>query len=98
MSLTLPTFSVPCIEDPNTNIVLWESGAIIEYLIETYDKEGKVSSSKSPEKFQEKQYLMYQMSGQGPYFGQAAWFANYHHEKIPSAIERYQKEIRRVIG
>lgn len=27
-------FSVPAIEDPNTGIVLWESGAIIEYLID----------------------------------------------------------------
>ena len=36
------------------------------------------------------------MSGQGPYFGQAVWFLKYHHEKLPSAIERYQNEIKRV--
>jgi glutathione S-transferase len=35
--------------------------------------------------------------GQGPYFGQAAWFARFHAEKIPSAIERYVGEIERVI-
>ena len=39
---------------------------------------------------------MFQMSGQGPYFGQAAWFNNYNPEKVPSAIERYGKEIERV--
>lgn len=33
-----------------------------------------------------------------PYFGQAGWFMYYHEEKIPSAIERYQKEILRVFG
>lgn len=33
-----------------------------------------------------------------PYFGQAIWFKVYHHEKVPSAIERYQKETVRVIG
>ena len=33
-----------------------------------------------------------------PYFGQAAWFQNYHQEKIPSAIERYNNEIKRVFG
>lgn len=36
--------------------------------------------------------------GNRPYFGQAAWFLNYHPEKLPSAIERYQKEILRVFG
>ena len=31
-----------------------------------------------------------------PYFGQAFWFLKYHSEKLPSAIERYQKETQRV--
>ena len=30
--------------------------------------------------------------------GQAAWFSKFHHEKLPSAIERYQKETMRVVG
>lgn len=33
-----------------------------------------------------------------PYFGQAAWFQKFHSEKIPSAIERYDNEIKRVFG
>ena len=33
-----------------------------------------------------------------PYFGQWSWFQNRHSEKIPSAIERYSNEIRRVFG
>lgn len=40
--------------------------------------------------------LHFQMSGQGPYFGQLAWFKNYHPEKIQSAVDRYTKEIKRV--
>jgi glutathione S-transferase len=36
--------------------------------------------------------------GQGPYFGQATWFARFHQEKIPSAIDRYVNEMLRVIG
>lgn len=36
--------------------------------------------------------------GQGPYFGQATWFARFHPEKIPSAIDRYVNEITRVTG
>ena len=91
-----PNGRVPAIEDPNTGITLWESAAIIQYLIETYDKEGKISYSKAPEKFYQNQWLAFQISGQGPYFGQAAWFGKFHPEKLPSAHERYTKEIERV--
>ncbi|KUL84017.1 hypothetical protein ZTR_07147 [Talaromyces verruculosus] len=35
---------------------------------------------------------------EGPYFGQATWFARFHPEKIQSAIDRYVDEILRVIG
>ena len=73
-----------------------QSGAIIEYLIDTYDKEHNLSFSSSPEKYLAKQFLFYQVSGQGPYFGQAAWFIHFHHEKLPSAVERYQNEAKRV--
>lgn len=94
-----PNGRVPAIEDPNTGITLWESGAIVEYLVETYDKQKSISfSSGSQEYFQAKQWLHFQMSGQGPYFGQAIWFTYYHSEKIASAQERYVKEIRRVSG
>jgi glutathione S-transferase len=33
-----------------------------------------------------------------PYFGQLAWFNLFHPEKVPSAVDRYQKEILRVFG
>ena len=33
-----------------------------------------------------------------PYYGQAAWFIVFHSEKVPSAIERYQNEVKRVLG
>ncbi|KAJ5183127.1 Glutathione transferase [Penicillium capsulatum] len=94
-----PNGRVPAIQDPNTDITLWESGAIVEYLVETYDKQKTISfASGSKEYFQAKQWLHYQMSGQGPYFGQAVWFTKFHPEKITSAQERYYKEIRRVSG
>ncbi|KAJ9606045.1 glutathione S- transferase, nitrogen catabolite repression regulator [Cladophialophora chaetospira] len=93
-----PNGRLPAIEDPNTGVKLWESGAIIQYLIETYDKEGRLTYTSSPEKYELNQWLMFQMSGQGPYFGQAAWFSHFHPEKIPSAIDRYKKEITRVVS
>lgn len=94
-----PNGRVPAIEDPNTGITLWESGAIIEYLVDTYDKENKISFANGSKDFYlAKQWLHFQMSGQGPYFGQAVWFTRYHPEKLQSAIDRYTKEFHRVTG
>ena len=75
-----------------------ESNAILTYLVDKYDPEHKISASNDADKYHQLQYLFFQSSGQGPYFGQAAWFANWHPEKLPSAIERYKKEILRVFG
>ncbi|KAJ5992853.1 hypothetical protein N7451_008577 [Penicillium sp. IBT 35674x] len=94
-----PNGRIPAIEDPNTGITLWESGAILEYLVETYDKNHKISfAAGSQDYFIAKQWLHFQMSGQGPYFGQAVWFTRYHPEKVQSAKDRYVNEIRRVTG
>jgi GST-like protein len=42
------------------------------------------------------QWLMFQMSGVGPMMGQANVFFRYAPEKIPYAIDRYQREVRRL--
>ena len=52
---------VPAIEDPNTGITLWESGAIIEYLQETYDKNNTLNYTTTPEKYLVKQWLHFQV-------------------------------------
>ncbi|KAJ5199448.1 hypothetical protein N7491_011348 [Penicillium cf. griseofulvum] len=94
-----PNGRVPAIEDPNTDITLWESGAIVEYLVETYDKQNTISfAAGSKDYYLAKQWLHFQMSGQGPYFGQAVWFSRHHSEKVQSVIDRYLNEIRRVSG
>ncbi|OBT61721.1 hypothetical protein VE03_09203 [Pseudogymnoascus sp. 23342-1-I1] len=38
-----PNVRVPAIEDPNTALTLWESGAIIEHLVDAYDKKRVIS-------------------------------------------------------
>lgn len=94
-----PNGRVPAIYDPNSGITLWESGAIMEYITERYDSKHQMSFPPgSNEAYHAKQWLFYQMSGQGPYYGQASWFLNFHPEKLPSAIERYIAEINRVSG
>lgn len=52
---------VPAIEDPNTGITLWESGAIVEYLQETYDEKNALTYTSLPEKFLVKQWLHFQV-------------------------------------
>jgi Glutathione S-transferase, N-terminal domain len=71
-----PNGRVPCIEDPNTGMIIWESVAINEYLVQTYDLEEKLWFSKGPEYFFMKQWLCFQMSGQGPYYGQGLYCAS----------------------
>ncbi|XEU99338.1 hypothetical protein FSHL1_004625 [Fusarium sambucinum] len=91
-----PNGRVPAINDPNNNIVLWESGAIMEYLVETYDIDKRLSGTNPSSKWEIKQYLHFQMSGQGPYYGQAMWFHKCPQD-IPIAKQRYAGEILRVI-
>ncbi|KAK0623681.1 glutathione S-transferase Ure2-like protein [Immersiella caudata] len=92
-----PNGRLPALHDPNTNLTIWESGAIALYLIQTYDPHHKISfPPNSPESHLATQYLFFQVSGQGPYYGQAAWFKSFHHEALPSAVERYVKEVNRV--
>jgi len=67
-----PNGRVPAITDPNHDITLFETGAIVAYLIETYDKELRLTYDSVPEKYHLQQWSFFQASGQGPYFGQAA--------------------------
>ncbi|KAJ5808508.1 hypothetical protein N7474_009777 [Penicillium riverlandense] len=96
-----PNGRLPSIYDPNTDLTIWESGAIIEYLIERYDTTEPRKLSFPPlsaEAQLARSFLYLQVSGQGPYYGQAYWFKKAHPEKLPSAIERYVNEAKRVTG
>ncbi|OSX60520.1 hypothetical protein POSPLADRAFT_1040621 [Postia placenta MAD-698-R-SB12] len=94
-----PNGRIPALIDHHNNdFVVWESNAIILYLTEKYDTAHRISASTLEDKTIELQWLFFQASGQGPYFGQATWFTFAHPEKVPSAVERYQKETARVIG
>ncbi|KAL2284138.1 hypothetical protein FJTKL_09120 [Diaporthe vaccinii] len=93
-----PNGRTPVIVDPNNDdFTLWESGAIIEYLVETYDAPGTLHLEDSKSRWLLRQYLHFQMSGQGPYYGQAVWFYK-QTEDIPTAKTRYIEQIVRVFG
>jgi GST-like protein len=76
-------------------ISIFESGAILLYLAE---KTGKFLPSDLRERVGVLQWLFWQMGGLGPMAGQNHHFSHYAPEKIPYAIERYQKETNRLYG
>jgi len=74
---------------------LFESGAILMYLAE---KTGKFMSAEMRARYDVIKWLMFQMGGIGPVFGQAHHFLRSAPEKIPYAIERFKQEVARLYG
>jgi glutathione S-transferase len=89
-----PNGRIPAIIDhDNGDFPVFESGAILIYLAE---KTGKLMPRDEKGRSRVIQWLMFQMGGIGPMMGQANVFFRYAPEKIPYAIERYQRECRRL--
>ncbi len=88
-----PNSKIPAIVDQDTGITVFESGAILIYLAE---KTGKLLPTATKERFQVLSWLMLQMGSVGPMLGQLNHFKRFAPEKIPYAIERYQKETLRL--
>ena len=74
-------------------VSLFESGAMLVYLAE---KTGKFLSTEPLSRYTSLQWLMWQMGGIGPMFGQSNHFSYYAQEKIQYAIDRYNNECRRL--
>lgn len=75
--------------------VLWESGAILWHLAE---QAGRFIPADVRGRATCHQWLMFQMSGVGPMFGQNAHFVFYAKDKHPYALERYGNEVTRILG
>lgn len=93
-----PNHRIPAIVDPDgpdgRPFNLFESGAILIYLAE---KAGSDLIPQDPAtRYAALQWLMFQMGGVGPMFGQYNHFANYAAEKLPYAIDRYTNEVARL--
>lgn len=96
-----PNNKIPAIIDPNgpdgAPVGLFESGAILIYLAE---KSGQFIGNSASEKAQVLQWLMFQMGGVGPMFGQLGFFAKFAGAEIedPRPRERYINEAKRLLG
>lgn len=91
-----PNGRIPTIVDrDNDDFAVFESGAIMIYLAE---KAGRLLPTDVNGRSRVLQWLMFQMAGVGPMMGQANVFYRYAPERIPYAIERYQREVKRLLG
>ena len=93
-----PNHRIPAIVDPDgpggKPLTLFESAAIMIYLSEKTG--GKLIPKDPVGRYKCLEWMMFQMGGVGPMFGQYNHFANYAVEKMPYAIERYTNEVARL--
>ena len=94
-----PNSKIPAIVDSDgpdgQPIALFESGAILVYLA---GRVGKFLPASERGKFEALQWLMFQMGGVGPMFGQTHHFLRFAPEPLPYAIKRYSGETARLYG
>ena len=94
-----PNSKIPALVDSDgpdgKPINLFESGAILIYLS---GKTGKFMPKSVRGKYEALQWLMFQMGGVGPMFGQTHHFMRAAPEKIEYSIKRYHNETRRLYG
>ena len=96
-----PNNKIPAIIDPDgpdgAPIGLFESGAILIYLA---DKTGKLIGNTATERYKVIQWLMFQMGGVGPMFGQLGFFYKFAGAKMedPTARDRYINEAKRLLN
>jgi GST-like protein len=89
-----PNGRIPAIVDRDAgDFPVFESGAILVWLAE---KCGRFLPTESRPRSVAMQWLFFQVGGVGPMQGQANVFYRYAEEKIPFAIQRYQREVRRL--
>ncbi len=95
-----PNNKVPTIVDHDGRgttrpFTVFESGAILIYLAE---KTGRLLPQALDRRSEVLQWLMWQMGGLGPMFGQAQHFHRYAPERVAYGIERFTREGRRLLG
>jgi GST-like protein len=89
-----PNNKIPAIVDRELDVSIFESGAILVYLAE---KTGRLLPTEVVPRAKVLEWLMFQMSGIGPMFGQVGHFMQSAPEQIPYAIDRFASESARLM-
>ncbi|KAF9692854.1 hypothetical protein EKO04_009312 [Ascochyta lentis] len=94
---------VPALEDPNTGVVSWESGAILNYVRRQYDTDGTKLGPRSADggkpsaqdivDFEKWEYFL--LTTLGPMTGQTNWYRHYNPTKNEDALKRYVEQTDR---
>lgn len=91
---------VPALEDPNTGVVAWESGACMNYIRRAYDKQNVLGPKGDSEQdivdLEKWEYFL--LTTLGPMMGQVNWFRHYHSSKNEDALQRYVEQTERCFG
>jgi len=90
-----PNNRIPAIVDRDSGLALMESGAILLYLAE---KTGRLMPAAGEARWRCIEWLMWQMGGVGPMFGQVHHFVKFNPGKSAYAEQRYLAEARRLYG
>ncbi|KAG9601211.1 glutathione S-transferase, partial [Aureobasidium melanogenum] len=88
---------VPALEDPNSGVVSWESGAVMNYIRRKYDAENKLGPQGKTEQdivdFEKWEYFL--LTTVGPMTGQTNWYRHYNEVKNEDALNRYAAQTYR---
>lgn len=90
-----PNGKIPAIVDGETTIDVFESGAVLIYLAEKAGNTTVLPAS-GQARYDVLSWMFWNIGGPGPMMGQLGFFSKFAKEKVPMAIERYQKECLRL--
>ncbi len=93
-----PNNKIPAIVDHDgpdgAPITIFESGAILVYLAE---KTGRLLAPKGAARYTALEWVFFNIGGTGPMIGQLGYYTRFAKEKDPAAIERFGKEVHRLL-
>jgi glutathione S-transferase len=91
-----PTGRTPALEDPNTNVLVWESGAVLEYVIRTYDQQNQYGPQPTAQdKAEYDQWNLVLLTSLAPAIGELAFFQKANIEK---GIAHFQDSVYRYLS